>query len=193
MPDDARDPGWWQEPVRAWLGHQARLLLDDRLRGKVDPSDVVQETLLKAFQHRGQLRGQCEAEQRAWLRKILANTLADLVRRFLQSHKRNVGLEQSLDDAVRQSSAQLKGWLEGGQAAPADHAEQHERLLWLAEGLAALPDDQRTALQLRYLHGWEVDEIVRHMGRSTASVAGLLRRGLETLRQRVGAEGSNAS
>jgi RNA polymerase sigma-70 factor (ECF subfamily) len=185
MADDAASGGWSQEQVRAWLRYHARLLLDDRLRGKVDPSDVVQETLLKAVEHQAQLRGQSEAQRRAWLRKILANTLADLVRRYLQGRKRNVGREQSLDDALQQSSARLEGWLADGAAAPEEQAEQDERLLWLAEQLATLPEDHRQAVQLKHLHGCSVDEIARHLGRSTASVAGLLRRALETLRQRA--------
>jgi len=182
---DAPNADWSLDQARDWLRRHARLLLDDRLRGKVDPSDVVQETLLKAYQHQGQLRGQTEAERRAWLRKILVNTLADTVRRFLQGHKRNVGLEQSLEDAVRQSSAQLEKWLADGGAGPEAEAEQQERLVWLATELAALPDEQRQAVQLRHLHGLAVDEVARRMGRSTASVAGLLRRGLATLRARA--------
>jgi RNA polymerase sigma-70 factor (ECF subfamily) len=185
MADDAPSSDWSHEQLRAWLRYHARLLLDDRLRGKVDPSDVVQETLLKAIEHQAQLRGQSEAQRRAWLRQILANTLADLVRRYLQGRKRNVGREQSLDDALQQSSARLEGWLADDAAAPQDQVEQHERLLWLAEQLATLPEDQRQAVQLKHLHGCSVDEIARHLGRSTASVAGLLRRGLETLRQRA--------
>jgi RNA polymerase sigma-70 factor (ECF subfamily) len=146
---------------------------------------VVQETLLKAFRGREQRRGHSEAEQRAWLRQILANTLADLVRRFLHGRKRNVALEQSLEDAVRQSSHRLEGWLADDRAASEDQAEQHERLVWLAEGLAALSDDQRQAVQLRHLHGWPVDAIAQHMGRGPAAVAGQLRRGLEALRARA--------
>src|SRR5262245_30898221 len=130
------------EQARDWLRRHARLLLDDRLRGKVDPSDIVQETLLKAHQHQAQLRGQTEGERRAWLRQILANTLADLVRRFLQGQKRNVGLEQSLEEAVQQSSARLEQWLADGGAGPEAEAEQQERLVWLAAELAALPDEQ---------------------------------------------------
>jgi RNA polymerase sigma-70 factor (ECF subfamily) len=98
MADDAPSSEWSHEQVRAWLLYHARLLLDDRLRGKVDPSDVVQKTLLKALEHQMQLRGQSEAKRRAGLRTILANTSADLVRRYLQGRKRNVGREQSLED-----------------------------------------------------------------------------------------------
>jgi RNA polymerase sigma-70 factor (ECF subfamily) len=71
------------------------------------------------------------------------------------------------------------------EAGPDAEAEQRERLLWLAEGLAALPDEQRQAVQLRHLHGRPVDEIARLMGKTSAAVAGLLRRGLEALRQRA--------
>ena len=97
------------EQARAWLLARARLLLDHRLRGKVDPSDVVQDALVKAVQGLGQLRGVGEAEQRAWLRRILRNTLADLVRQFLQSRKRNV-VNSAVRHAERFGAAPRKAW-----------------------------------------------------------------------------------
>ena len=187
MPDDVAGPDGSLEDGRAWLRRHAAVLLDGRLRGKVDPSDIVQDTLLKAHEHRGQLRGQTEAQRRAWLRQILANTLADLVRRFLRGRKRNLGLEQSLDDEVRQSSAQLAARLVDRGAAPEAEAEGQERLLWLAEGLAELPADQQQAVRLKHLRGLSVADIAQEMGKTSAAVAGLLRRGLEALRQRPGA------
>src|SRR5262245_29779967 len=107
MSENTSETGWSLEPFREWLRVNARLLLDGRLRGKVDASDVVQDTLLKALQAQPQFQGQTDAERAAWLRKILANTLADLVRRYLQGQKHNVGREQSLEAAVEQSSARL--------------------------------------------------------------------------------------
>ncbi len=49
-----------------------------------------------------------------------------------------------------------------------------------------LPDDQRTALELRYLGGLSVAEVAARMGRSTVSVTGLLYRGTKALRERMG-------
>src|SRR5438477_3960739 len=76
------------ESFRNYLRLLARTGIDASLRGKADPSDLVQETLLKACQAFGQFRGQTEAEMAAWLRKILARNLADLVRRYRTSEAR---------------------------------------------------------------------------------------------------------
>jgi RNA polymerase sigma-70 factor (ECF subfamily) len=186
MRDDLAGTEASLEQVRAWLRRRAGFLLDERLRGKVDPSDVVQDTLLKAFEHREQFRGQTPAEHEAWLRRILANALADAVRRFRAGQKRDVGREQSLDDAVRQSSEHVQACLADGRTPPDEEAARNERLLWLAEGLADLPEDQREALRLRHFYGLSVGETARRMGRTAAAVAGLLRRGLKALRLRPG-------
>jgi RNA polymerase sigma-70 factor (ECF subfamily) len=171
------------ERFRDYLCLLARLHLDARLRSKLDPSDVAQEVLLKALGHQDDFRGQTDAERIAWLRQILVNTLADAARRFLQGEQRNVGREQSLEGALHASSARLDAWLADGQSSPGERAARHEELLRLAAALARLPVEQREAVELRHLHGLGVVEVARRMGRSRASVAGLLRRGLAALRQ----------
>ena len=70
------------EGYRPYLRLLAQIQFDGRLQGKVDASDIVQETLLKAHQARDQFQGQSGPEMAAWLREILTNTLIDTVRRF---------------------------------------------------------------------------------------------------------------
>jgi RNA polymerase sigma-70 factor (ECF subfamily) len=157
--------------------------LNRELQAKLDPSDVVQQTLLKAHENWDQFRGQTEAELAAWLRAILARHLADLVRK----HDSWVGgREQSIEAALEQSSGRLESWLTADDTPPNQRLERQEQLLRMARTLAGLPDDQRTALELRHLRGLSVSEAAREMGLSKAAVGSLLYRGLKALRQDLG-------
>ena len=167
------------EDYRDYLHLLARLQLDPRLAGKVDPSDVVQLTLVKAHQNREQFRGQTAAEQAGWLRRILSNTLIDAARKF----GRELDLEQPLEQRVHDSSARLEAWLAADQSSPSEAAGRQEQLLRVARALGQLPDDQRTAIELHHLRDQPVADIAQSLGRTEASIAGLLRRGLKRLRE----------
>jgi RNA polymerase sigma-70 factor (ECF subfamily) len=183
---DASDV-WHPERYGDYLLMLARLRLNVWLRGKVSASEVVQETMLRAEEHRDQFRGANDTALAAYLRKILANTLADKVREF-SCDKRDIALERSLHDALERSSVHLEKWLAAKQSSPSEKAERNELLLRLAEALAALPEDERVALEMHYLQvpAVPLDEIATHLGRPSArAVAGLLARGLERLRKRL--------
>lgn len=156
--------------------------LAGNVRAKLDASDVVQDALLKAHQARRQLRAQSEPETAAWLRRILANTLIDAIRR-LCSGGRDVRLERSLEGCLEQSSARLEGLLADEHSGIGEREAREGRLVRLAEALAGLPADQRTAVELMHLHGYSVAAISEQMGKTQSAVGGLLRRGLKKLRE----------
>ncbi len=169
------------ERFRAYLRLLARLQLGAGGQGKLDASDVVQQTLLEAHRKRGQFRGHSEAEMAAWLRQLLACTLADALR-ALGRAKRDVAREQSLEAALDQSSVLVGSWLADPQSSPSQEAQRHEQAVRLAEALTRLPEAQREALTLRYYQGCSLDDISRQLGRTPAAVAGLLKRGARQLR-----------
>jgi RNA polymerase sigma-70 factor (ECF subfamily) len=171
---------WALERYRPWLRLLVGARLDPLLQGKIDPSDLVQQTLLKAHEHLAQFRGNSVAELQAWLRRILANEMALAARQYITGPR---GLEQSLEAAVEESSLRLEQWLVDVGSNPAARLQREERLLRLMERLEQLPEQQRTALELRYLQGLTPTQVGAALKRSTPSVAGLLRRGLETLRE----------
>ncbi len=177
QPDNS---GMALERYRGYLHLLARLQLQARFRGKLDASDVVQQTLLKAHQALEQFRGEEPAELAAWLRQILARTLADYARDFGRA-KRDLARERSLEAAVEDSSARLDAWV-SAESSPSQHVLREEQSVRLAGALASLPELQREALILKHCEGWSLAEIAQHLQRTRPAVASLLRRGLQHLR-----------
>ena len=173
------------ERYRSYLRLLAEARLDRRLRAKLDASDVVQQTLLQAYQAWRQFRGTSDGELAAWLRQILARTLLHCVRDFRRA-KRDVSCERSMDAACDESSARLESWLAAEQSSPSHRVERMEEVLRLVEAVAALPEGQREVVVLYYWQGCSLAEIGEHLERSVSAVAGLLQRGLRQLRQRFG-------
>jgi RNA polymerase sigma-70 factor (ECF subfamily) len=174
------------EMYRNYLTLLARLQINRRFQGKVDASDVVQETFLKAHGNFGQFRGRTEAELVTWLRKILATTLVSLVRRYYARRRRDVRLERELIAGIEESSRVLDGGLVAKQSSPSHQAAQREQAVLLAEGLAQLPADYREVLILRHLEGLPFPEVAHRMNRTTGSVEKLWIRALARLRRSLG-------
>lgn len=172
------------EDYREYLRLLAQLQLDGRLQGKIDLSGVVQQTMLEAYQALPKYERQDADHLAGWLRRILANNLTDEIRK-LKTDKRDLSRERSLEAALQQSSIRLQAWLDAGQSSPSGHAQRQEQALQLSAALAKLPDAQREALVLRHFHDRSLAQIAQQLGRSHAAVAGLLKRGLQQLRNQL--------
>ena len=184
MSTDSQAAGQELDRFRAYLRLLARLHLDPGLRGKMDASDVVQQTLLEAYRSLHDFRGQSEAELAGWLRQILAHQLAHAVR-DLRRAKRDVGRERSLEQALQASSLRLGAWLVADQPSPSAQAQHNEQAVALAAALDTLPEAQREALILHYWQGRTLPQIAAHLERTPAAVAGLLQRGIKELRKQL--------
>jgi RNA polymerase sigma-70 factor, ECF subfamily len=166
---------------RGYLQVLAQIELSPRLRSKVDPSDIVQQSLLEAHQGLQAFRGRSEAELAAWLRTILARNLLNTARDY-KAAKRDIRRELPLAQRVEQSSLRLDRFLAAQQTSPSQHLLRSEQAEKLARALAELPEDQRRAVILKHFHDWPIAEIAVEMDRTTMAVAGLLKRGLRKLR-----------
>jgi len=165
------------EQFRDYLCALARLQIGPELRGHLEASDIVQITLLEAHQRLHQFRGTTDGEMRRWLGRALANNLADEVRKLL-ADKRHIDRRQSLQE----SSSRLEAFLAVDDSSPSQKADRNEQLTRLAAALAKLPEPQREVVVQRHLEGRSLADIAEQIGRSEASVVGLLQRGLKGLR-----------
>ncbi|WP_435011200.1 sigma-70 family RNA polymerase sigma factor [Tundrisphaera lichenicola] len=172
------------EPFRKYLKVLAELHLDRRLRGKLDPSDVVQQTLARAYPALGDLRNREPAVLAAWLRKILASTLADALKHYRRD-RRDVALERSLEAEIDRSASGFAAWLAADQTSPSGRLERHEELLRMVEALSELPDLMREVVVLKHCQGLTLGQISEKSGKTVPAVASLLRRGLAGLRDRL--------
>lgn len=171
---------------RNYLKILASTQLDDKLRARVSPSDVVQETLLEAHRDFGDFRGKTEPELLAWLRQILIHNLGRLVERHVLAEKRNVRREVSLDKVHRsleRSGVQFRQIADKG-CSPSSAAQHGEHTRMLADHLAELPDDYRQVIVLRNLEGLAFKEVAESMGRSAGAVRMLWLRAIDLLRDK---------
>jgi RNA polymerase sigma-70 factor (ECF subfamily) len=167
---------------RDYLRFLARTHLDDQVQRRVDPSDIVQETLLEAHRSLEHFRGQSEADLAGWLRRILARRLAHAFRDHTRQ-RRDVRRERSLEASLNASSARLERFVVCDAPSPSQRAADSERLQQLAEALESLTADQREAIIQHYFHGRSVPHIAATMQRSEAAIGGLLHRGMQSLKR----------
>jgi RNA polymerase sigma-70 factor (ECF subfamily) len=163
---------------RNYLRLMARACLDRDLRGKADPSDVAQDTLLKAHEHFQDFRGTTEQEWIAWVRKILTRNLADLHRRFTQA-ARQIDHERSLEAVLDRSSLALRNLVGAPGPSPSDHAHRREVSVVLADALAQLEPEDREVIVLRHLEELEWEQIGDRTGRSAGAARMMWTRALK--------------
>ncbi|MEX2318084.1 MAG: sigma-70 family RNA polymerase sigma factor [Pirellulales bacterium] len=164
---------------RPYLRLVAGRRLPKMIRKRVDASDLVQHTLLDAVRGLPDFRGQTEPEFTAWIMKLLERNLLQGIRNHTLG-KRDIRLEQ---DWSASGGSALMMWhsLSGDGSSPMSNILHGEAALHLALALDKLPEDQRTAVEMRYIDQLPLQAIADEMGRSVGSVAGLIRRGVEAM------------
>lgn len=171
------------EHHRDWLRRMAEGELQGRMAARLSASDLVQQTCLSAIRQFSDFDGLSEAQFQAWLREVHKHNIQDAVRRHAKAAKRAVGGQQSLDAATSAATPPAP------TASPSQQAIRAETSAQLEQAIGSLPADQATAVRLRHLHHKSLREIAAEMDRTEVAVASLLKRGLETLRQRVSRSG----
>jgi RNA polymerase sigma-70 factor (ECF subfamily) len=179
---DTESRGLLLDRYRNYLNLLARGMIGGALRVNLDASDLVQQTFLEAHRDLPEFRGSGEPELAAWLRRILIHNLNQQAA-FQGRQKRGRKRRVSLDELLERSSQFVDRARAHLVDSPSEYAMRHEQAVLLADALAQLPEDQRTALELHHLQGLSVPEVSREMGRSLLSITGLIYRAMKALRE----------
>jgi len=172
---------------RSYARHLARAQVETWLRRKADASDVVQQTMLEAHCAFEQFRGTTEKELLAWLRRILHHNLADFVRRYRGTAKRNVRREVPFFDP-RQSDPQGAAEPAAQDPTPSQQVAGLEMQLQVIEALDRLPPDYQEVIVLRNLERLAFAEVAQRMGRSRPAVQMLWMRAIRKLQSLLDSE-----
>jgi RNA polymerase sigma-70 factor (ECF subfamily) len=175
------------ELYRNYLRLMARSLIYRPVQVRLDASDLVQETFLKAHREFRQFVGSGERELVAWLRKILVRTLSNQAKHH-HALGRDQRRQESLDVLLDRSSLAIQEQLADSVASPSAHAVRREQAVLLADALARLPTDYREVFILRNLDQVPVDEIAARMERSPNAVRKLWGRAMVALKQAMEAQ-----
>jgi RNA polymerase sigma-70 factor (ECF subfamily) len=166
------------------LRRMVRLRLDRRLRGRLDPSDVLQEAHLEAVRRAGEYAADPAMPAFLWIRFITGQRLAALHRRHLGAKMRDAGQEISLHrGAVPQAtSASLAEMLLGRLTSPTLAARRAEMQLRLQEVLNGLETMDREVLALRHFEELSNAEAAAVLGLSPTAACNRYVRALKRLK-----------
>jgi len=181
---DSEKLGDLLERYRSFLTIWSKQQMNPKLRGRVGDSDILQQTFADACKAFQQFGGSTEAEFSAWISRIHGRNLDDEARKHLLAGKRNVEQERRLVDS--EGTATLC-WREPAarQATPSQVIIRGEKALRLADMLASLPETQAAAVRMRHIEELPVREIAEHLDVTRSAAAGLIKRGLQTLRKKM--------
>ena len=149
------------------------------LNDALEPEDLLQETMISAFQKIGQFRGTTEKSLFTWLKAISENKLREAIR-FNTRKKRGGGRARrvrTIPDGRSNSGVQLVEVFSGGEDSPSLNMARNEVQIAIELGIATLPEEQREAINLRYIQGLSLEKTAATMDVSPGAVRGLLQRG----------------
>ena len=170
---------------RNYLTILAVTQINPRLRRRMAPSDLVQETMVAAHRDFEKFRGVSEREFLAWLRQILINCLHHAIEVHLKAKKRDLRCEVSIEQvsaAFDKSIVNFANVLADRGPSPSALVGQRERSVALADQLAKLKPHYRDVLVLRTLQGLPFEEVAVRMGRKPGAVRMLWLKAIDKLK-----------
>src|SRR5947209_3870860 len=173
---------------RRRLGRMVAVRFDPRLAARVDPSDVVQETLAEAAANLDRYVRERPLPFYPWLRQLAQRRLIDLHRRHVQARRRSVTREVGPTGLPEHSALALADRLFARLSSPSAGLRRQERRDRVRAALAALPEQDREVLVLRILEALPTRETAAILGISEVAVRSRQVRTLDRMKVLLGSD-----
>jgi RNA polymerase sigma-70 factor (ECF subfamily) len=170
---------------RERLRRMVTLRLDQRLKGRIDASDVIQEAFVDASAQLAVYLQNPRIPFYLWLRFLTGIRLAKLCRHHLGAQMRDVGREVRLCQGhlSQASSAALAAQILGRDTRPSEAAMRAELKIRLQEALNDMDPIDREVLALRHFEQLTTAETAEVLGIKEAAAGKRYFRALERLRE----------
>lgn len=171
---------------RGQLKAMVSLRIDPRVSARIDPSDVVQESMAEAATRLEQYLVDEPIPFYPWLRKIAWEKLIQFHRRHIGSQKRSTAREVTLPVRLTDESvASLSRIAVAQQDSPSEHVLKDELNRRATEALDRLQPTWKELLVMRYLEQMSVTDIAATLGISAGAVSMRHLRAVEALRSEL--------
>lgn len=168
---------------RERLRRMIAVRLHPALAARVDPSDVIQESLMEATRKLSDYCSKPSIPFYPWLRKIAWERLVHVHTRHLAAQRRSVRREAAMELQLSDTSAlELADRVAAGQTSPSRGLIRKELQRRVHNALDQLEANDREILVLRYLEGLSIGEIAVILEISTGAASMRQLRALERLR-----------
>jgi RNA polymerase sigma-70 factor (ECF subfamily) len=166
---------------RPFLREIAEQLLGKRLKGKMDASDLVQETLNNILLGFPKVRAKTRGEWKSYLHRVMARKVADARKLFLGNQKRDIDREI---DASKVAQG-IEEIIDEHADKPIDEMINREFAKEVLGVVERLPKEVRHILRWRYRKAMTYEQIGARVNRSKDDVRMLIRRCIDTIRQEL--------
>ena len=166
---------------RPYLQLLAQRAIPPAIRARVDPSDLVQQTVAEAWKNREQFRGE-KGNHMPWLRGILTKIAAANVRQHLGTQSRDAGREIEITQLLQNSDASLAAFVQTDTKGPQSAAQHNEQLLALATAMERLSESERNVLMWRHFDDLSHAQIAQRLDKSEPAVRMIWIRALKKLK-----------
>ena len=168
-----------QGTLRAYIEHR----LGAALRRKIEPDDLVQEVHTDAIRSFAEVDLKDREDPFSWLCQIAERRIIDAHRKFFGSQKRDAGREVPLQSGADTQRPGVIDMLVASMTTASQAFSRGQKEIRLLTAIESLPEDQRTALRMRYVDGLPSKEIAQRMGKSDGSIRVMLTRSIEKLQK----------